>query len=540
MNEYKNKVNNSCESSSSGSSNSKSTADKALPDQLPASISELPLSLSEMLAMYNTNLKLLKDSFKVLGTNYVFQPTHSIGDILRAQWPDAMKINGFGLMYNRSNECEEIELLILKNSDRLIKSETASSYNHKLGPSSAKKRAEKLKLLTQSPGRRLSHLANRRKVFSSANLRSTSTSQGFNKTFSGSGQMLIDKTKLYKGKKRDSAKKSTPKSKESSLTRLTPSKKKTPPSTKLIVSPSAAPKRALFNSPVNSALPCCSRDLPKRLTVLPKRAFSPIHKRKRSPSPNIENRFGKSRRLESPSRVKSVIRNLSTTSSLSTMSSTSFLDEYFKKTQSIRSHEVNRNKFTINVSENVLGFHKPMSETEKKKLLWAASSALQAKKINREHEKFKDYMSTLCKLVKKIFTEFYNPQKSKSSDDIYTLTKNRLENTVKVSGYSGREDLEKSHFVRSNSSFLMLSESRFSLNGSLETLGSDIDISSSDTSPNQSLSKSNISGVLCENQNRMIQNSSKKLFRLSDSNLMNHVKTSTPSNILKAKRQISF
>ncbi|KAG5667494.1 hypothetical protein PVAND_015474 [Polypedilum vanderplanki] len=545
----------------------KSLADKPH----PVSISELPLSLSEMLAMYNKNLKLSEKSFKVMESDYVFRPTHSITDIYNALWPDVMKMNGLGLMYNRNNDCEEIELLTLKYSEKFIKTETASSFNHKIGPSSAKKRAEKLKLLTQSPGRRLSHLANRRKVFSSANLKSTSTSHGLNRTFSGSGQMLIDKSKLYKGgKKRNSAKKTTPGRKGSSFTRLTPSKKKTPPSSKRqttlsvfrTISPAAAPKRALFNSPVNSALPSCSRDLPKRITELPKRLFSPAQKRKRSPSPNIENRFGKSRRLESPSKVKSVMRNLSTTASLSTASSTSSLDVYFKKTQSLRSHsEMNLNKSTTFVNENNLGFRKPMSETEKKKLLWATSSALQAKKISRDHDKFKEYMSILCKLVKKIFTEFYNPQKSMSSqmtkfanlmvyyviqgksfDEIYAITKSRLENPVKLTGYIGREEFEKNRLVRSKSSLLMLSESALSLNGSLETLGSDIDISGSDTSLNQSSSKSNISGILCENQNRKSnENSAKKLFGLSDSNLMNHVKTSTPSsNILKAKRQISF
>lgn len=47
------------------------------------------------------------------------------------------------------------------------------------------------RLLAQSPGSRLSHLANRRKVFSSASLKTTSTTTS-QKT--SSGCMLIDKS----------------------------------------------------------------------------------------------------------------------------------------------------------------------------------------------------------------------------------------------------------------------------------------------------------------------------------------------------------
>lgn len=50
-----------------------------------------------------------------------------------------------------------------------------------------------IRLLTQSPSSRLSHLANRRKIFSSANLKSTSATTS-HKTFANSKQLLIDKS----------------------------------------------------------------------------------------------------------------------------------------------------------------------------------------------------------------------------------------------------------------------------------------------------------------------------------------------------------
>lgn len=198
-------------------------------------------------------------------------------------------------------------------------------------------------------------------------------------------------------------------------------------------------------------------------------------------------------------------------------------------------------------------------------MLWTASSALQSKQINRDHEKFKEYMATLCKLVKKVFTEFYNSTKSMSAqmtkfsnlmvfyviqgrsfDEIYHMTKTKLEaqNPTKVSGYIGHDDYQKNHFIRKNSSLLLMSSScsSFSLNENNDSILTDstFDKSGSDTSLNISSSK-NSEKVLRENfSSNARDNSTKKLFSASESNL-NTLKTSTPSSqVLKAKRQISF
>ena len=202
------------------------------------------------------------------------------------------------------------------------------------------------------------------------------------------------------------------------------------------------------------------------------------------------------------------------------------------------------------------------------KLLWSASSALQSKQINREHEKFRDFMSTLCRLVKKLLIEFYHHGKSMSTqmqkfshltvfyviqgrsfDDIYAAAKTRLEaqNPTKISGYIGPEEYERNrHIIRKNSSLLMApSFSCSSLNSTANNSdslldGSLLDKSTSDTSLVRSSSKSNAeNNVLRENfQSR--ENSGRKTFG-SDSNLNKISNTSTPSsNVLKAKRQISF
>lgn len=175
-------------------------------------------------------------------------------------------------------------------------------------------------------------------------------------------------------------------------------------------------------------------------------------------------------------------------------------------------------------------------------------------------------MSTLCKLVKRIFTEFYNPSKSMSAqmtkfsnlmvyyiiqgrplEEIFVMTKHRLEvqNPTKVSGYIAQDEYEKNSFIRKNSSLLLMTNSCSSLNltdNSNSFIDSNFDKTGSDTSLNHSTSKNNNdSGVLRENVlvNSRVK-SSKKLFGGSDSSL-HQLKTSTPSsNVLKAKRQISF
>lgn len=179
-------------------------------------------------------------------------------------------------------------------------------------------------------------------------------------------------------------------------------------------------------------------------------------------------------------------------------------------------------------------------------------------------------MSILCRLVKKVMAEFYNPGKSmsaqmqkfsnmmvyyvmqgKSFEDIYNTTKKRLEtqNSTKISGYVAPEDYEKNRYIRKNSSLLLLTGScsslNFTSNNSDSLLDTTFDKSGSDTSLHHSITKTNSDSlnVLRENFNSRENSSRKKKFGGSESQLnklvVNH--TSTPSSsILKAKRQISF
>lgn len=111
----------------------------------PPSISTLPLSLSEMIAIYKRNLEKPKESFTTIQSNLMFVPSHPLNETKSMEWPKITEVKAHGIIYNRSTDCEQIEFMTVKYVERFIKAETTSSYNHKVGPSSAKKKIEKLK-----------------------------------------------------------------------------------------------------------------------------------------------------------------------------------------------------------------------------------------------------------------------------------------------------------------------------------------------------------------------------------------------------------
>lgn len=162
-------------------------------------------------------------------------------------------------------------------------------------------------------------------------------------------------SKLYQRKKKNSAKKKTP------------GKRKTPRSAKRvqqlqIAKPEAtlaSSKRALFMSPVSNSASTSSRGLlPRRNLFSPQQA----QKRRRSPSPDEENRFGKNRRLESPSKHQQNLMKSRSFSIAAPSTSMGSLDEHYKKTLFYRT----QSEVALNKSSNNLGFRRPLSDVEKK------------------------------------------------------------------------------------------------------------------------------------------------------------------------------
>ncbi|XP_061389550.1 serine-rich adhesin for platelets [Musca vetustissima] len=168
----------------------------------------------------------------------LFKPTHTLEEAKTMPWRDILGVRQHGLSYNLNKASENNEYLSLSIMERFIGAETASSYQN--SPSSAKKRSTRMKLLCQSPGNRLSHLAKRRAIFSSAHLATTSQKSS---TLLGP-QIVLDK------KKPKNRRKATPK-------RMTPGSKK-----KNRKTPSSSARKRLYRNDIIKPGP--SRETSKR------------------------------------------------------------------------------------------------------------------------------------------------------------------------------------------------------------------------------------------------------------------------------------
>ncbi len=157
----------------------------------PPSKTIVQYSSTDMLNLYNENrmkLSQCKEHERTEHTESLFKPTHTVEEAKNIEWNDMkMDIKCHGLLYNRTTDSEDIELLCMKYAERCVGVETSSSFTHTYRPSANKTR---MKLLSQSPGTRLSHLVGRRRGLSSTNLLSKSCGSDSSKL--GSKQMVID------------------------------------------------------------------------------------------------------------------------------------------------------------------------------------------------------------------------------------------------------------------------------------------------------------------------------------------------------------
>lgn len=175
----------------------------------------------------------------------------------------------------------------------------------------------------------------------------------------------------------------------------------------------------------------------------------------------------------------------------------------------------------------------------------------------------------LAKLVKKAFIEFYNPSvrsisaqfakfanfmvsyviQGRPANEIYAMMAHSMQskNATRLTGYIAQQDFDRQCIVRKNSSLMLMSESCSSLNISQQSENSfdggsmnSSKLSISNTSLNRSSSKNNEMLALRENFLGLSNEKSAKKFSGSDSNLNRLVKSTSSSNLMKAKRQISF
>ncbi|KAL7737633.1 hypothetical protein ACLKA6_007741 [Drosophila palustris] len=401
----------------------------------------------------------------ICATSSLLKPTHSLAEAQNMSWRDILGVRQHGLRYNLNKAAEQNEYLSLSVVERYVGAETATSYVR--SPSSAKKRNMRMKMLTQSPGNRLSHLAKRRAIFSSANLATNSI-----KLNSSIGpQILLDKKK-ERNKRKATPKRKTPGSKK--IARKTPSSsaRKRLFRTDLIKpGPSReTSKRALFQSPAKSSQqqqlfppkPLFKPEIANRVERSKRALFSP---EQNTPSNQLESLLKRKRNArddedaaELASQSSKLFRACSAFGSGLTpralkIKSQSFCIGAGSSTASQQNvaanmqqspfantprlgHGLSGSSSTLACSttptiSKLQRAHSEMSATpqsamtdnQRKKLLWAVSQALQEKKISVKHENFRQHAADLARIVKRIFQEFYLGHTTSNSETLLRLAK---------------------------------------------------------------------------------------------------------------------
>lgn len=449
----------------------------------PPSVTIVDHDIATILSMYKTNSYLLKEQQQrqkdeVIETapKTFLSPT----EVKAINWPTVLQTNTHGLHYNRNQYTESIEMLYMKLAERHVGAETGSSYTY-TWPASVKKSKRK-SMMAKSPGNRLSHLARRRAIFSSANL--LSNLKLVNQSKLGSKQCVIDTTKLMRKEKVRTPKRRTPgrrktpgrsSSKKAHLTHILP---------KPITATRETSKRALFQSPTQEkpkppqpSVPINVRiDRTRRALFSPPKAMDAstssmnrTHsdlalsmKRRREMDQDDENNVPRPSKL---ARSQSICVN-------SVQSAQNSLLDFSSR---------NLNKAS---SETILHPSQQLSNSHKQKLLWAVSTALKKKSITTTHANFKEFASTLAKVVKRIYLESESQKadstsvtmlrlaekfvfwviQGKSVDELYLAEKARAEQEKqqqfgKLSGYIAPEEFENRRKSQLRGSSNILSQS---------------------------------------------------------------------------------
>ncbi|XP_012284855.1 uncharacterized protein LOC105702118 [Orussus abietinus] len=328
-------------------------------------------------------------------------------------WPEAFQHKFHGIHYNRSKVIEEFENLTTKMCERYVGAETQSTCNvwfTKQAPGSARKRSLLAKRnIGQSPGKRLSHLARRRRTFSSANLQGLGLPDKKHIVLNVK-KPIVRKGKSPRGKSprgkspRGSAKKRA--SRRLSLEGPSPRKVKLETS-----------KRALFQSPPGdragpSKLLASTSANPQKI----KRALFPTPKKKEENSEVFERvNFEESRKRKCEDELEGP--------RLKWAKSLSFDCPYDLGNASMGSWDRDRHSTGSLKSKSETAFQNDkceLSDTRRKKLLWAVAEALRSKGIGMGHPRFKQYASNLARTVKKLMPDLENknlPRKPGSTSD---------------------------------------------------------------------------------------------------------------------------
>ncbi|XP_022911801.2 uncharacterized protein [Onthophagus taurus] len=445
----------------------------------PICLQHVNLNVSDMLKRYEENKHLILTKEEVEEKNLkgesssknceaTFLITQNGFESIRKEFPSVLEERYYGLHYNRSKLSEEMEQLAMKYASKYIGSETQSSCTvfRTNFPSSPSKVSNKLRWTIKSPGKRLSHLARRRITFSSATLQAQTR------------QIAVDPSRLkVLSRNRSPLKKSPRKTPKKSPTKKikTPSssaKKKLSLQIRLMAeqmpgsSKIANTKRALFQSPEKGMKNSCGGSTNKvhqvhhvlSQTVTSKDSISPFRRRTNlkcvlfaSPTKSSPSKIGNKRKRTDSETVHP--SKLPRSFSLSEVNENKQINHSLVRVKS--------EAFIRSPAQRI-----ELSETHKKKLLWAIYETLRAQKINMSHPNYKQYAGVLCRVTKRYLPDLSanapRPEggtsermlkiarlhvgavlQGKSVDEIVQEYEQRRLKTLKPSGYVSLENVKK-------------------------------------------------------------------------------------------------
>lgn len=113
----------------------------------PPSVTYIQYDIGNLLSMYKRNIALMDSECEQIKDNeqtHIPQPPPMPKELENVEWPEAIKINAYGVHYNRTKYTENIEIMYMKLVERNVGQETGTSFTYNASMNAKKKPIRKL------------------------------------------------------------------------------------------------------------------------------------------------------------------------------------------------------------------------------------------------------------------------------------------------------------------------------------------------------------------------------------------------------------
>ncbi|XP_065210943.1 uncharacterized protein mi isoform X2 [Planococcus citri] len=364
-------------------------------------------------------LNILKNSSQEMISNektesnqIVLKNNCSFQKALNSEWPETKNCTFFDISYNLGDLSEKMVDLYEKYRERYVGCET-SSFVSSYSPSKdfLNKKKDRRKMIGYSPGRRLSHLAKRRTMFSSQSLQAASkckTSALQTKT------ILVEPNKDKKSKE---------------------------------------VKRALFHTPDEIKSKADFKSSTSKLKCMQLRHS--LWLRKRTPSKGTPRKTPHKQTPKKPTPKKHTPKKNCTPRKANEIAGSSGYSKNFvgKMYQTKMTENGKRVRLDVEINDNASdGYNlsrndsniSELSETQRKKLLWAVSAALKKVGVTCSHKNFRDYGKRLYRICKEFWTNKVSNAQLKSgiSERMLSIASENVKSVIEEVQRAKSENIE--------------------------------------------------------------------------------------------------